>query len=247
MSKYTTELRFICERLNGNSVSADYDDVDTIITNVRGKIFSFDYPIFDTDYKAPLEKKIIRHYYTREIGMETYGLWKLFLERKMTEIMPYYNQLYLSELIKFNPLYDTDITTDRKIIGSNDGKREGSVKYVTDRDDKNKTDFDGESWNYFSDTPQGTVGNIDNLQYLTNATKNTDDNTTNFEGNTKTTTDGDTASKSSLDTTEDFLEHVTGKRGAENYSKLLRDFRKTFLNIDMLVIDELGDLFLNLW
>ena len=117
MSKYTTELRFICETSAGLTDSEGYTSTRDIIEKSRAKIFDFDYPIFDENYRSVLETKIIKHYYTREIAAETVGLWKLWLDERMNNIMPYYNQLYKSELLEFNPLYDTDITTDsnRKI------------------------------------------------------------------------------------------------------------------------------------
>ena len=65
-----------------------------------------DYPIFDENYRATLNDKIIKHYYFREIGLETPGLFKFYLNQKLAEIMPYYNKLYKSELIEFNPLYN---------------------------------------------------------------------------------------------------------------------------------------------
>lgn len=40
----------------------------------------------------------------REIGLETLELFRYFMRMKMWEIMPYYNQLYKSELIEFDPL-----------------------------------------------------------------------------------------------------------------------------------------------
>lgn len=113
MSKYTTEVRYICEKFAGKDVSVDYNKVDEVINASRVYIFDFDYPIFDTLYKPRLECKILKHFYTREIGAETVGLWKLFLNRKMNEIMPYYNQRYNSELITFNPLHNTDISVTR--------------------------------------------------------------------------------------------------------------------------------------
>jgi len=111
MSKYTTELRFICETEAGKTESVGLSKVDEVITAALPKIFDFSFPIFDENYRIPLETKIIRHYYTREIGLETYGLWKLKLQTKLNEIMPYYNKLYESELYKYNPLYDVDMTT----------------------------------------------------------------------------------------------------------------------------------------
>lgn len=120
MSDYTTQLRFICESYAGRSMSGSSSDVDDIIEMARPKIFDFDYPIFNTDYKQQLESKILQHYYTQEIGLETVGLWKLKLRTKMREIMPYYNQLYESELLKFDPFktIDYNITGNENETGS---------------------------------------------------------------------------------------------------------------------------------
>ena len=114
MSSDTTEVRFICEELSGFNESKGYADVEEIISLARPKIFDFNYPIFDENYKSVLETKILKHFYTREIGLETYGLWKLKLNTRMNEIMPYYNKLYSSELLEFNPLYSTNLTKSSK-------------------------------------------------------------------------------------------------------------------------------------
>lgn len=128
MSKYTTEVRFICETAAGKLESEGYLSIDSILTTAAPKIFNFDYPIFDEKYRLVLEKKILKHYYTREIAHETVGLWKLHLDAKMNEIMPYYNKLYESELLDFNPLYEVDLTTTRKI--DMDGHTTGTTKVV---------------------------------------------------------------------------------------------------------------------
>lgn len=109
MSKYTTELRFICEMASGLDESKGYNDIEEIVTTAAPHIFN-DYPIFDEEYRPILEKKILMHYYTREICEETVGLWKLRLASRMNEIMPYFNKLYESELLRYNPLMDVDYT-----------------------------------------------------------------------------------------------------------------------------------------
>ena len=45
----------------------------------------------------------------------------------------------------------------------------------------------------------------------------------------------------------EYTEHVTGKKGSVNYSKMLMDFRQTFLNIDNMILEELEPLFFGLW
>lgn len=103
MAKYTTEVRTICEHFAGLDESVGFNDIDEVVSKSYDKIFT-DFPIFDEAYRQPLCTKILKHYYTREIGAESFGLWKLMLNRRMCEIMPYYNKLYNSELITIDPL-----------------------------------------------------------------------------------------------------------------------------------------------
>lgn len=270
MSKYTTELRFICESLSGLDESKGLNDVDEIIEAARPIIFDFDYPIFDETYKPLLERKILEHYYTREIGQETYGLWKLRLRAKMREIMPYYNKLYNSELIEFNPLYSEDIRVDghkqnNGTLGGSDITNSGGRDVSTAGGTDTRTDdAKHNEWDLYSDTPQGGVigiqnaeetydPSIGNLGYLTNARHRFGDTdgsvgTTEY-GRTDTTNYGKTSTtnygKTNRDDTE-YWETVKGYRGY-NPSKSLMEFRKTFLNIDTQVIGELKDLFFLLW
>ena len=223
MSKYTTEVRFICETFSGLDESKGCFNINEIIEQSRSKIFSFDYPIFDEKYRGVLETKILKHYYTREIGLETVGLWLHKLDVKMNEIMPYYNQLYKSCLLEFNPFYNTDFTTKRDIKTNEIGNS------------TNETNTKTKEWELYSDTPQGSVKNLENETYLTNATKNTGDGNTLNKGETN------------VDNVQDYLETVKGKVGGENYSSLLEQYRKTFLNIDMMIIDDISDLFMNIW
>lgn len=119
MSDYTTQIRFICESKSGLTDSVGFSGIMEAIENSVDDIFNFEWPIFDEAYRVPLEIKILRHFYTREIGEETFGLWQLRLCDRLNVIMPYYNQLYKSELIKFNPMYDVDLTTEHE--RANDG------------------------------------------------------------------------------------------------------------------------------
>ena len=93
--------------------------------------------------------------------------------------------------------------------------------------------------NKFSDTPQGSLENVEDGQYLTNYTV---DESNNASANTTSITSGKTGN-SEIDNTET----VTGKDSAQSYSSLLIEFRDTFLNIDMKVIEELELLFMQLW
>jgi hypothetical protein len=127
VAKYTTEVRSICETLSGFGESKGYADVDTIIGEARKEIFKFPYPIFDEAYRIPLESKILEAYYTREIAHETVGLWKLKLQTKMRQIMPYYNQLYKSTLLEFNPLYDVNYSNNKTVTNTGTKVTDGTT------------------------------------------------------------------------------------------------------------------------
>lgn len=366
MSKYTTELRFICEHFAHYDESQGYMEIDKVIEKAIPAIFNFDFPLFDPEYKNVLCTKILKHYYTREICCETYGRWKLFLESRLNEIMPYYNQLYESEKLKFNPLADTDMNTTREGQGSGtigvtgsdsrEGTRHGTENgksknetqsnetynetgkdttketgeetsettgNVTRNDTANTTtngkttsETNGTSkttkdeLNKYADTPQGAVTGLlgdkddpNSAKYLTNArdisasengtttgkadgtsegktdytdtvtedssgngTRNSTVDTTldktvnggrngtvNESGETgrewseDTTSTGTTKSDTVRHTTDSYVMHIAGKSGARTYSKMLMEFRDTFLNIDMQIINDLDDLFFGLW
>lgn len=193
MSKYTTEVRFICENFVGLKESKGYKNIPEILSKSWDKIFFEPVEIFDPQYKSVLCQKILRHYYTSEIGFETAGLWIFEMNTKLQEIMPYYNMLYKSAMIDFNPLVDTDITkkNDNKSItvGHKESinsdiehntqqnsiiteKSEENISNVIENYSDNYTSTNnvekGEK-NLYSDTPQGGITDLEQQKYLTNA------------------------------------------------------------------------------
>ena len=311
MSKYTTEVRYICENAIGLTESVGYISVKDVLTQAAPIVFDFDFPIFDESYRLPLEIKILKHFYTREIGLETVGLWKLKLDTKMNEIMPYYNQLYKTELLEFNPLYDVDLTRDRIEEREGSNKTDGGFNNENMYGKKNNYSEDntvnsdttdntttsgasdttgsstttenntrtGKNTDRYSDTPQGAISDLESNSYLTNAriVDSNDTNTVNnkvdndenlnyndsIERNVNRKDDanktgeneesgnssdnGTNYSYQNITDTNKYLEHVAGKQGSKSYSEMIMEYRKTFLNIDMLIINELEELFIGLW
>lgn len=253
MSKYTTVVRFICENSAGLSESESADNIDSILDKCWNKVFNFDFPIFDENYRQVLCRKILKHYYTREIAHETVGRWKLALNTKLNEIMPYYNQLYKSELLEFNPFYDVDLTRSREGSGTsnrtsnNTETNSGTSKNVSSGSGTSNTD----TLNRFSDTPQNsmdTQGIADSVPLTTVTKVNEDNTTTNTSTDTLTRNDSKTGNGTeNINSTDKYIETVKGKQGTENYSSLLKKFRETFLNIDMMIIEDCSDCFFTLW
>ena len=141
MSKYTTEVRYICETQAGLNTSVGYESVNDIIERARPKIFDFSYPIFDAEYKPVLETKILKHFYTREIGLETYGLWKLKLDTKLNEIMPFYNKLYTDGLHNIDPFIPIDLVKDYNKTGESTNE-ENTETNLTENTEGNTTKTD---------------------------------------------------------------------------------------------------------
>lgn len=247
MSKYTTEVRFICEERAGLLESTGENEVNNVLNLSWDKIFDSTFPIFDEAYRKPLCKKILKHFYTREICCETFGLWKMWLNEKMELIMPYYNQLYKSELLEINPFHNFDYTKTGGEIKASDTtvneNRTGTLNEGTHTTQEDNND----SWNKFSDTPQGSVSRLDNSTYLTDARNITEDNNSDVESATIRNTTNNKTNVTDFDTTSEYTEHVIGMRGVVSVPRILDEYRKTFLNIDNMIIEELNDLFFKLW
>ena len=271
MSQYTTEVRFICEQKSGLEESKGFTNIDTILANSWDKIFTTQATIFDENYRPIICKKILKHYYTREIGAETVGLWLLWMNTKLEEILPYYNKLWESALLEFDPFQDVNYTRSGNRVGNNTEEREGttsnSITTTLNRNQssnsalvrntsQNNTDV---SRDLYSDTPQGELNGVESNKYLTNARKITDQgnstgtqNDQNSTSGTETNRGTDESSGNSTDnrnetTAEQYVEKLAGKMATVSYSELLEKYRKTFLNIDLMVINEFKDLFMNLW
>ena len=259
MSKYTTEVRFICENYAGYDESKGASDVNKILSQTWNKVFDFNFPIFDEQYRSVLCQKILKHYYTREIAFETVGLWKLKLDTMMNEIMPYYNKLYESELLEFDPFKDADYTKEHEGSDSGSGTDLGETTsrnngtHTGTIDDVGNVQLDETSWDVYSDTPQGALTNVDNNTYLTNARKVTHeaetDSTNNrtFNEATSDTGSGTSELNREYNNTDEYIDHVYGKFPGKSYMSMLKEFRETFLNLDMEIIERLSDLFFKLW
>lgn len=286
MSKYTTEVRFYCETLAGFTESQDYSKIDSIVAKAAPQIFD-NFPIWDESYRLVLETKILKHYYVREICAETPALWKLWLNNRMNEIMPYFNKLYSSAQLDFNPFHDVDITRDhtgenkQDTTYSDKNKSTSLIDTSTNRNstttisekisnDETRTNDSDEMYDHvdkYTDNPQGSPQGPIFSTYLTNARDIHDQRTNNINGTINSTgsRSGDTNINDTINgeqnqttnitgdgsenknTTENYLEHIYGKQGTQSYSTLLMEYRETLINIDMMIIEALSDLFFTLY
>lgn len=275
MATYTTELRTICASLGSGSSGSDFRDADRLIPDTWEHIFTNNWNTFDPNYKVVLCGKILKHYWMREIGTETVGLFLHYLDARMGEIMPYYNELYKSASYEFNPLHDYEVThtSQRTQVGDTDSSTTNEKSDSVDStfsstgnatNTANTTATSNsttQSINKYSDTPQGALNGVIEGNYLTSATvdDNSGNQTKQSEASaTANTSQEDTRSetrtsnitgneKRKATTTEDYVLSIVGKTGGKSYAKMIAEYRDTLINIDMKIIDELSDLFMGLW
>lgn len=193
------------------------------------------YPLFDESYRPVLNRKIIDHYFNWEIGTETVEMFQLAVRRRMNEIMPYYNQLYASERIKIDPLKTVDI----KNISNSESTAE-NVSSATDKTDSTSdSKTTSKSRNVNSEFPQNMLqGDQD---YATNAADAVSE--TDAEGSSTGTTASDRTDKGTNQGRVD--SSTVGTQGSQ--AALLMAYRETFLNIDLMIIKELEDCFMQVW
>ena len=199
-----------------------------------------EYPIFDENYRNTLNQNILYHYYENEIGIETAPLFRFYLKQKLNEIMPYYNELYKvqKKLINENLLLN-NVNITENLQGTNTNNTSTSASSQSNSSNSGTSN----NKNLFLDTPQGDEykGTINDTNYATNVT---------FDNNTSSNTIQDTSSNSgtaNVSGTNAYIKSIIGNNGAKFNIDVLNDIKNKLMNIDLLIINELNDLFMQIF
>ena len=205
------------------------------------------YPIFNEQHRAELNEKIIRHYLMREISVETPQAFAFLLGRTMNENMPYYNQLYETELMKFDPFITTEIWQTGNTANTSNSDSNSTAKQTANSDGNStsNTTTDNTAMTFNSEFPQTRIDDF--RRYATSASqtdsRGTSDTATRQHSTNDTATD---STGHQTDTAHGSSEaHTSGFSGSR--SQLLNEFRNTLLNIDMMVVQSLEKLFMQTW
>lgn len=166
-----------------------------------------------------------------------------------------------------------------------DGESENTLTHATDTDTDVKVSHTENKTTKNSDTPQGSLSNLDN--YLTNASiedasttdhnetvvsftetqgvkethAETTDNTGSSEGTRNETVENETTSSNTAGSTSDETSSMTGSDkqtetytinrhgniGVQTFGDELQKYRDILLNIDVMIIENLADLFLGVY
>lgn len=218
------------------------------------------YPIYDESYRAGLNQKIIDHYWNEEIGVETIDMFRLSMKRKMNEIMPYYNQLYKSEQYEYDPLLTVDMRTVSNEVAetADDSTSTGTSSDETtstshdETETSNSTQSGTRARSVSSDTPQTMLSG--DGDYASSASDTVSDTT--GSGSQDSATDGTSTSESEGTTSDTTHAEGTAQRDTDETrqgregmlgSEAILKYRESLINIDLMIIDDLKDLFMMIW
>lgn len=210
MSSYTLELRHIHQTY---------------------KVFNFDYDFYtDSDIiKSKFEQKFIDEYFFHEIGQETVARFQHRLRTRLNKIMPYYKQLYDTELAAkdINFLLNKDLTEtfERVVTGESSSINDLTV---SDQGETNNKESNIENGNASLELENGS---------LTNVSKTSLSNNTNSNNTSR-----DNTNQNEITTLKS-----QGNIGITSSAELLEKWRSVIINIDQMIIDACSDLFMQVY
>lgn len=211
-------------------------------------VWDFDYPsYYKGEQKEAFEKKVLEHFWTRQIGQETVGRFLLYFRRTVREIMPYYIQLYESvDLMKdpeirpldnYNMIEEYEQETRDEGEATNETNSFGEGGGMSKKSAAESMAPNGElNWALNPTDPSLlSVAYASQVQQDVDYSKSTEDTETNSV----------TASSNQGTNTHKLTRR--GNIGVTTYAQLLEGYRQTFLNIDMEIIEDLESCFLGVY
>lgn len=227
MSKYTMELRELFTPIKFNppiytreeveGFFKDYELTDFLTTEQINTITNAG--IWSKDKLANM---IVNHYYMRELGQETIGLFIHTAKYTMEELMEEYLPLIYSASIEYDPLVNVDYTETFT--------RNANV------DNTGHSVSNSSSLGVNSDTPQGQISKSGILagDYASSTGASEIDSTTN--------------TISGSESTEDYTKRMKGNSGVSaTAQKMIEQYRKNIRAINKEIIDRLEPLFMGLF
>ena len=210
MSSYTLELRHIHQTY---------------------KVFNFEYDFYTNSdiIKSKFEQKFIDEYYFHEIGQETVARFQHRLKTRLNKIMPYYKQLYDTEIAAkdINFLLNKDLTEtfERVVTGESSSINDLTV---SDQGETNNKESNIENGNASLELENGS---------LTNVSKTSLNNNTNSNNTSR-----DNTNQNEITTLKS-----QGNIGITSSAELLDKWRSVIINIDQMIIDACDDLFMQVY
>lgn len=232
MSKYSMQLRRVCDIFSRNEVESWFKSysIEDYLTPEQIEVLDS-----GTWSKNKLAKKIVDHYFMREIGFETPFLFKHYVNITMEEIMEEKLPLIYSAAIKYDPLVNVDFIESFERDLKNEGNSNSNVN-----SNGTSTSNSG-SLSINNSTPQGkiTKQQLDSGAYASSV------NQSDIEDSTTTNSISNSESDSESTTKETYTRSQKGNSGVSaTAQKMVEQFRDNIRAIDKEIIEELNVLFM---
>lgn len=232
MASYTIELRRVCELFGRDEVENWFKSykIENYLTPTQIEQITK----FNVWSKERLAKKIVDHYFMREIGFETPYLFRHYALVTMQEIMERYLPKIYSNFLEYDPLSNVDFTEEytREIIGTGENKGISNSKSTSNSD----------NLSIDNDTPQTNINkqDLETGAYASNVSQN--ENNSEIKDETKTN------SSSKSNTIEKYTRHEEGDNGVIiTNQRLVKEYREIIVAIDEEIIKELNSLFMGIY
>lgn len=216
------------------------------------ELFDFPYQFDDLNFKKQIEQAVIDYYYNYEIGVETPQEFKRRFEAKFLSIIGYYNQLYNTTLLEYNPLINYKLTEALDQLSTSNNSQDTSTNTAStgQTDSTAQTDSDStvtsDRNSKASDYPQQSIVGGDFLSGEqvdtgTDQTDSTVNNTANINSEDTSETTGTLTAEGTESTNyEKTIEGLTGT----SYQELITKERQNLIRIIPMIISELKPLFI---
>ena len=232
MANYTMEVRKVIEFYGRDEVESwfkdyeleDYLTEEQIASIVNAGIWN----------KNKLAKKIVDHYYMREIGFETPGLFANRVKAKMQEIMEDYLPVIYSNSIQFDPLVNVDFTETFQREVESESQNNGTSN--------SSSNSSSSGLNVNSDTPQGQISKSEILQGKYASNTSASETGSEVQDTTSTQNNG-TANQ-----LENYTKKTKGNSGVSATAQaLIKQYRDIIRAVDREIIEELNDMFMGIF
>ena len=245
--------------------------INECLNNPLTPMFNFDYPFYidDVEAKAKFEEKFVLYYWNCEIGFETFARFQKALQARLTIKMPYYQQLYETELkakdINFLLNKDLTETTTRELTGIENGV---GNKQLTNEQNQNATSnmtSTGEFTSSNQSTGDSKTSQINDGvasasledNYLSGVSHDESSSTDNQQSNSSSNNQQESTitgkqSEEETNRRENTQSETTslisqGNIGITSSAELLQKWREVLINIDEIIIEDCRDLFMRIY
>ena len=252
---------------------------EMISNSLTKNIFPSNYEFYadDEQAKKAFEEKFVNHYYYREIGFESPFIFRHKLESHLRLNMPYWKELYRTELEARNinfllnkDLKETfirEIDTENETSGINitqqNSSSSNSINQNATSSTSNSSEQNGTSSNNHKESslndgvsmPSLTEGYLtgtssDEGTQSTTVSSTSSDNSQSY-GTSNTSDNVKTKGSVSQSGNEKMVEKTDllsqGNIGITSSAQLLKEWREVLLNMDKIIIESCNDLFLKIY